>query len=309
LRLPQEPDVDVRQLNYALAVARAKSFTRAAERLNVSQSTISEQVALLEARIGFPLFRRTGRGVEPTETGRLFLDEAERVAGDLMSLVDLARRLKGLGTENVRLGIGSGLAPLFLPKMFAEVSLAQSLNVEVKTAPTRVVFDELQAERLDLGIVAEVTPDRVPAGLAVTRLVETEMVAIAPPKLALPLAARKLDLARLGDIPVIMNELSVGYGQMVAALFSDLGVRPRIRAVADNVETMKVMVAAGFGIALIPAGAAEIEVAAGRLRAVPVFPACPLVVTAYRARHASRRKQALIERLLARCTADGATAA
>ena len=65
--------VEFRELRYALSVAKERSFTKAAARLNISQSAVSEQVRLLEDEIGFPLFRRTSHGVELTERGRTFL--------------------------------------------------------------------------------------------------------------------------------------------------------------------------------------------------------------------------------------------
>ena len=83
--------MEFRQIRYALAVAKERSFTKAAGRLRISQSAVSEQVKLLEERVGFSLFRRTGRGIEPTERGRMFLYEAERVVTDLMNLSDVAR--------------------------------------------------------------------------------------------------------------------------------------------------------------------------------------------------------------------------
>ena len=81
--------MEFRQIRYALSVARERSFTGAARRLNISQSAVSEQVNLLEHEIGFQLFRRTPRGIELTEPGRTFLYEAERLVGDLMSLTDI----------------------------------------------------------------------------------------------------------------------------------------------------------------------------------------------------------------------------
>src|SRR5687768_4902413 len=95
------PPVDFRQIRYALSVAKERSFTNAAVRLNISQSAVSEQVKLLEDEIGFPLFRRTPRGIEVTERGRTFLYEAERVVGDVMSLADTARRLRGAPSDTL----------------------------------------------------------------------------------------------------------------------------------------------------------------------------------------------------------------
>ena len=70
-----------------------------------------------------------------------------------------------------------------------------------------------------------------------------------------------------------MSELTVGYGQVVMSLFTDLGIRPNILAVADNIETMKVIVQSGTGIAIVPRACAANEIALGVLKALPIAPA------------------------------------
>jgi DNA-binding transcriptional LysR family regulator len=290
--------MEIRQIRYALTVARERSFTRASQRLNISQSAISEQVKSLEGRIGFDLFRRTGRGVDMTELGRTFLGEAERVASDVLGLDDLARRLKGLGRDSFRLGIGSGLAPLFLPRLFAPGVLPADFHIEVSTAPTRVIFDELQAERLDLGIMIEVPPDRVPSGLAVTRMEEIEMVALATSGQKLPVVKNRLDLARAGHLNFVMSEMSVGYGEAVADIFASLGLRPRFRAAVDNVDTMKSVVRATQGVAIVPASAVDAAHDGPDLQILPLFPPRHVRAACYTHRQAlSRRKQAVLERI------------
>jgi DNA-binding transcriptional LysR family regulator len=291
--------MEIRQIRYALTVARERSFTRASQRLNVSQSAISEQVKALEGQIGFDLFRRTGRGVEMTELGRTFLGEAERVATDVLGLDDLARRLKGLGRDSFRLGIGSGLAPLFLPRMFAAGVLPADLHVEISTAPTRVIFDELQAERLDLGLMIEVPPDRVPSGLAVTRMEEIEMLALATAEQKLPVLKGRFDVARAGHLNFLMSEMSVGYGEAVADIFASLGLRPHVRAAVDNVDTMKSVVRATQAVAIVPASAVDASHDSD-LQILSLFPPRHVRAACYTHRQAlSRRKQAVLERLYA----------
>ena len=291
--------IEFRQIRYALAVAKERSFTKAAARLSISQSAVSEQVKLLEGRIGFDLFRRTGRGIEATERGRMFLYEGERVVSDLMNLSDVARRLSGVGVEALIIGIGSGLAPILLPRMFPRDSFPSNLHLEIKTAPTRVIFDDLHDERLDLGIVAEVATDRVPSGLIGTPLFDLDMVLILPPRHKLAAKKGAIDIALLMEEPIIMNELSIGYGQIVNMMFNDLGIRPRIRAIVDNVETIKVMVQTGAGIAVIPSGAADMESKLGLLELRAISPARPIAIQAYRShRGLPRRKELLVDKLL-----------
>ncbi len=151
-------------------MAKERSFTRAATRLNVSQSAVSEQVSLLESEIGFPLFRRTSRGIELTERGRTFLYDAERVIGDVLSLSDTARRLRGAPSDALTLGMGSGMAQIFMPRLFRDLAgKLPAVRLEILTAPTKNIFNDLHEERVDAGIAIESDPERVPGGIVSER--------------------------------------------------------------------------------------------------------------------------------------------
>jgi DNA-binding transcriptional LysR family regulator len=285
--------VEFRQIRYALAVARERSFTRASARLNVSQSAISEQVRLLEQHLKFPLFRRTGRGVELTERGRAFLHEAERVMTDLLNLDDTARRLRGAAGDTFVLGTGSGMAPLFMPRLFGEFHrVAPEIRLEIVTAPTKNIFQELQEQRLDAGIALDSEPDKVPAGVIVHRLAEAELAIIAHPAHRIATLAQPIDIGLLIGEPIIMSELTIGYGDVVMGMFTDLGIRPYILAVADNIETMKVIVQSGTGIAIVPRAAVVGEIALGVLTALTIAPAQTVRFSLFRRRQTmSRRKE------------------
>ena len=291
--------MDFRQLRYALSVSKERSFTGAAKRLNISQSAVSEQVKLLEEEIGFELFHRTSRGIESTDRGRTFLYESERVMGDLLSLSDTARRLRGALSDTLMIGMGSGMAQIFIPRMFADLRRdLPGVRLEIMTAPTKNIFNELHEERIDAGIAIESNPDRLPAGLIFDRLVEAEMALITHPKHALARSKQPIDIGRLLAEPFIMSELTVGYGQVVFSLFTDLGIRPNILAVVDNIETMKMIVQAGGGIAIVPRACAENEVALGLLKALAIAPARNVSFSLFR-RHEplSRRKETALLKL------------
>ncbi len=291
--------MDFRQLRYALSVSKERSFTGAAKRLNISQSAVSEQVKLLEQEIGFELFHRTSRGIESTDRGRTFLYESERVMGDLLSLTDTARRLRGALSDTLMIGMGSGMAQIFIPRMFADLKRdLPGVRLEIMTAPTKNIFNELHEERIDAGIAIESNPDRLPAGLIFDRLVDAEMALITHPKHALARSKQPIDIGRLVAEPFIMSELTVGYGQVVFSLFTDLGIRPNILAVVDNIETMKMIVQAGGGIAIVPRACAENEVALGLLKALAIAPARNVSFSLFR-RHEplSRRKETALLKL------------
>jgi DNA-binding transcriptional LysR family regulator len=291
--------VEFRQIRYALSVAKERSFTKAAARLNISQSAVSEQVKLLEDEVGFPLFRRTGRGIELTERGRTFLYEAERVVGDLLSLSDTAQRLRGGPADALTLGMGSGMAPIFMPRLFRDADEAlQGLRLEIVTAPTKSIFSDLHEERIDVGIAIESDPDRVPAGLVFDRLTQAEMVLIVPPRHKLAGSKRAVDLGQLSAEPIIMSELTVGYGDVVMAMFADLGLRPNILAIADNIETMKVIVQCGVGIAIVPRACVESEAKLGVLKVLALAAPRRVAFSLFRRRQPmTRRKEAFVTRL------------
>lgn len=288
--------MELRQIRYALSVAKERSFTRAAARLSISQSAVSAQIRFLEEEIGFPLFRRGTRGIELTDAGRTFLQEAERLMGDLLNLSATARRLRGGAAETLNLGMVSGAAPIFVPRLFSVLTDAmQDVRLRIVTTPTRNIFGDLQEERLDAGIAIEPDRDRVPVGLLFDRLASVEMALIVHPKHRLAKSRQPVNVAALAAEPLIMNELEVGYGQIVLSLFADLGMHPKILAIADNVETVKVMVQSGAGAAIIPRACAEQEISSGLLKAVVVAPVRKVGFTIFRRREPlSRQKESAV---------------
>ena len=293
--------MEFRQIRYALAVAKERSFTKAAARLNVSQSAVSEQVKLLEEEAGFPLFRRTSRGIEVTERGRSFLYDAERIASDVLSLTDTARRLRGAVLDTFKIGMGSGMAQIFMPRLFGNLEQTMpGVRLEIVTAPTRTIFNDLHDERIDAGLAIESEPDRVPAGLIFDRLTVAEMALIVHPKHALARARQAVDVGRLLAEPIVMSELAVGYGQVVLSLFTDLGIRPNILTVANNIETIKTIVQTGKGIAIVPRACVDTEVALGVLKVLKITPARSVALSLFRRRQPmSRRKETYLAALRA----------
>jgi DNA-binding transcriptional LysR family regulator len=274
-----------RQIRSALEVAKRGTFTRAAEQLHLSQPALSEQIKQLEDSLGFALFLRTGRGAEVTDKGRTFLHEAARIANEMVHLQDVARHLLTGSAASIKVGMISGLAPLLVQRMFPLGESLRDKQLEIHTAPTRVIFDDLFHGRLDMGFAVGVDPDFIPLGLTVQPLFDVQLGLIVPQQH--PLAQRDAatcDIAQIASEPLIMNELSVGYGLAVMKIFGRLGLHPRIQAVVDNVETVIALVKAGAGIAIVPVGAAENEAALGRLKIIGIEPAERLPVEIYRPR-------------------------
>src|SRR5262249_59995287 len=126
---------------------------RAAEKLAVSQPALSEQVRNLEAELGFSLFERTSRGVEPSNAGRTFLAEARNAIGQFNALEDLANELKGAPESTFRVGVGSGLARALVPALIESVRASNTpCRLDLITATTRRVQRLVAQKRLDIGL-------------------------------------------------------------------------------------------------------------------------------------------------------------
>src|SRR3954471_2800371 len=143
--------MDLRQLRYLDAVARARSFTAAALDLHVAQSALSQQVAKLERELGVELLRRTTRRVEVTEAGELVLErgrralaEADAIRADLDALRGLVRgRLRVGGVPPV-----SGLHPAALIADFGR--RFPGVDITIREEVAAQLLDELADDRLDL---------------------------------------------------------------------------------------------------------------------------------------------------------------
>jgi DNA-binding transcriptional LysR family regulator len=199
------------------------------------------------------------------------------------------------------------MAQIFLPRLFANLAdKLPGVQLEILTAPTRNIFSDLHEERIDAGIAIESDPERVPAGIVFERLTDAEMALIAHPAHRLARSRQPIDIGRLVTEPIVMSELTVGYGQVVLSLFADLGIRPNILAVADNIDTMKVIVQSGAGLAIVPRAAAANEVALGVLKALSIVPSCAVALSLFRRRQPlSRRKEGYLDALRDALKDDG----
>ncbi|PZG53986.1 hypothetical protein C1I98_04995 [Spongiactinospora gelatinilytica] len=194
--------VELRQLEYVIAVAKELHFGRAAARMHVTQQSVSEQIRRLEHQIGAPLFTRTSRRVTLTAVGEAFLPEARRTVAAARHALDAGRRAVVAPAGELRFGHAEDLGP----RLFQlAVPLLRARLPEVRLAPSPMTTsDQLNAlddHRLDIGFgYSEARPGL--ASLLVVR--EPFVVAVATGH---PLAAEDaIDPARLSQQPIIVNE-------------------------------------------------------------------------------------------------------
>ena len=246
--------MELRHLEYFVAVAEEASFTRAAARLHVTQPGVSAQVRQLERELGEDLFDRSGRAVRLTEVGEVVLGHA-RAALDAAAGVRLAvDEIAGLVRGRVNVGMVVACSAIDVPDLLAAFHRQHPfVDITLTEANSDRLIAALIAGSLDLAYVA-LGPVR-PPGIEIRVLVDEAMVAVVGP--GDPLAkAGHLDLAELGRHTVISLPVGTGVRALLDEACAAAGIRPRIALEASNLGVVAALAARGLGVAIVPASVA-----------------------------------------------------
>ena len=275
--------MELRHLRYFVAVAEELNFRRAAERLHLSQPSLSRQVRDLEREIGERLFERDRRRVSLTPAGRALLREARGVLAGTAKAIQAAR---AAGRGTLRIGSIGVLSASFLPGSLARFrEQFPTVDIEVLELGVDEQVAALLNGTIQLGFQA-----RTPGTPADPRFAE-RAVLTSPLMVALPARHRLADaptlpLGALADEKLLHLEPrpGAGYDRWVRALCEEsAGFTPWFRhPEVDNIEALFGMVAAGEGLAILPeiVAARRVTAEAGWIARKLGPPALPLQVTA-----------------------------
>jgi DNA-binding transcriptional LysR family regulator len=265
--------VNLHQLGIFEAVARHRSYTRAAEELRLTQPAVSAQVRDLERALGAVFFERVGRQISPTEAGR----ELHAYARRILDLVAEARTamedLRGLARGRVTLATVSTAGAYVVPPLLGAFRARYpGIVISLEVTNRATVHRRLAENEVDLTVMG-----RPPEGLAhVARpFLSDQLVVVAAA--GSPLARmRRLALARLAGEPFIMREPGSGTRLAAEEVFRQHGIEVHIGLELGNTSAVKEAVAAGLGIAILSRHALTQELRLRRLvvldvRGFPIF--------------------------------------
>jgi DNA-binding transcriptional LysR family regulator len=253
---------ELSQLRCFVAVAEELHFGHAAARLNMTQPPLSRQIQLLEHALDVSLFERTSRSVRLTSAGRTFLPEARRLLRLAESAALSARRIARGKAGSVAIGFTTGSSYSFVPRL---VTLAKTempdVDLVLKEMRTVEQMEALASNRIDLGLL------RLPID---RRRVDVVCIQREPLMLAVPadhpLAGREEAAVRDVDRqPFVMYSPVEGryFHDLLTSLFRSAEVDPHYVQHISQQHTVVALVAAGFGIGIVPE-TANILQAAGR---------------------------------------------
>jgi DNA-binding transcriptional LysR family regulator len=242
--------VELRQLEYFVAVARHGQFTRAADALWVTQSALSQQIRRLEAELGVVLLRRTPRGAELTAAGEDLLARAEVALAELARAREELARHAGLTRGRVRVA-ATTIDTLRLPGALAAFHQAHpGLQVALRHAGAAEVVALVQTAAVEIGVAG--SHGEPAAGLVVDQLSDEPMCVLLPPGDELA-GATPIGLAQLTGRPFILAEPGSGLREAVVAGCELAGFGPVPLFEVSDPATVRHLVHAGLGVSVVPA--------------------------------------------------------
>jgi LysR family nitrogen assimilation transcriptional regulator len=245
-----EKFVQLRHLQYFVAVAEASSFSGAAKKIHVAQSALSLQIAELEDAIGTVLLHRSVRGVQPTEAGKALLTEATLILRHLEKLPAIVRSTAGEIEGNVRLGMSSTLAGFLTGPLIDACRLAlPQVNLQFYSGDSVSLSSRVDAGALDLAAIFE--------GASSATFKRNELFA---QRLFLisrsPLDGRTGSIAQreLAALPLILPARPNSVRKIIDRVFEELNATPNIVTETDVFWSMVGAVQSGLGHAILPKG-------------------------------------------------------
>jgi DNA-binding transcriptional LysR family regulator len=269
--------VELRHLRYFAAVGEVLHFGRAAAALGIAQPSLSQQIQQLERDLEATLLSRTKRRVQLTEAGRLFLEEARGVLARVDRAALVARRATLGEAGTLRVAVANCMDQRTITRIVSRFGRRHpGVRVELQTMAVPLQVAALRGERLDVGFLRP--PVRDP-DLGWEILVDEPLVMALPA--AHRLASRKH--VRLRDASderfvLVPRDAVPVYHDLVLAACRQSGFVPHALHEADHLHLILGLVAAGSGLALVPACARRIRPSGVTLRSLP--PPVPLLQTA-----------------------------
>ncbi|MFI6699602.1 LysR family transcriptional regulator [Streptomyces sp. NPDC050509] len=237
------------RLAYFAGVARHEHVTRAAQDMGVPQSTLSRAMVRLEEDLGIALFARKGRTVALTHAGRAFLGSVERALGEVERAAESVRADADPASGKVAFGflhtMGSETVPSLIRAFRAD---HPRVRFQLVQNYGEAMIERLRAGELDLCLTSPI-PDA--PDLVARRLDEQRLRLVIPDDHRLA-GRRRVRLAEAADETFVTLEPGYGLRRITDDLCAAAGFRPRVAFEGEEAETLRGLVAAGLGVALLP---------------------------------------------------------
>jgi DNA-binding transcriptional LysR family regulator len=253
--------LELRHIRYFLAIARERSFTKAASRLHIGQPPLSVQIKALESEMQVRLFHRHPHGIELTEAGEAFLAVIATLPEQVERGIQAARKAQAGMSGTFRLGFTgtTALNPLVPACIRRFRDLYPDVELHVMEANSLSLAEALREDRLDAAIVRGSNKPDVASVLS-EEVIDNETLLAALPATHPMAAFERIDLAQLRDDPFILTPRNQGVSLHDAVLDAcrQAGFVARLGPPAPQIASIVSLVSAGLGVSLVPHSVSQI---------------------------------------------------
>ena len=243
-------EMELRQIQYFIEVAKREHVTEASYHLHVAQSAISRQIFNLEAELGVDLFIREGRNVRLTEIGKIFLEHMQHalqvIEKGKMEIEEFLDPERG----TIRIGFPSSLAAYMLPTVISEFrERYPNVQFQLRQGAYRSLIDSVIKGEMDLALLGPVPKHE--KQLKGHILLMENMYALLPS--THPLAKRStVQLDQLRNDSFVLYPEGFILRKIVVDACQQIGFEPKVSFEGDDIDTIKGLVAAGLGVTMLP---------------------------------------------------------
>lgn len=243
--------MEIRQIEYLLAVVDEGSFTKAAAHLNIAQSAISHQVSKLEDEVGVTLLKRERPRVIASPEGEVFVSRMRRIVAEMAAALSEAQSLKGVTVGEVSFGATFPAASLNVPEILADFRRKlPAVTVSLREGTTAELLEMLRHDVVDLAVVSAEL-ETLPAGIDGVIVDKDDLVLVGP-------VGHHLEKMSRVPVSVLDGEERVGFrrgaGLRAAAdyVLARHGVTSRVIIESNEMPVLVGLVANGLGLAILP---------------------------------------------------------
>lgn len=243
--------MNLNHLNYFRVLAQLEHYTQAADKLSITQPSLSHAMSALEKDLGTYLFEKQGRNIKLTKYGKLYFEYVDRALMELEKGEKKLRELTNASTGTIELGYIYTLGPTFVPmliKEFAKMEENQDIKFVFGQGTTKVLIEELKNEKFDMVLCSyvenECEVDFIP-------IQNEELVVIVSNEH--PLAKNdSIDLIDLDKYPFIGFSEKSGIRPLINNLFEKIDLKPNIICEVEEDNAIAGLVEINYGIAVVP---------------------------------------------------------
>jgi LysR family transcriptional regulator, nitrogen assimilation regulatory protein len=256
--------MDIRQLRYFIAIAEARSFSRAAAALHVAQPALSQHVLAMEAELGVTLLHRGARGVTPTEEGLRLLDRARVLDAQFSTLHDDVRGREARPSGEVRFGMPGTVSEQLGVVLIEEARRRYpDIRIRIAEAMSGFVLDWLREGVVDIAMLYNVADGK---GLTMHKALTEEIRLFGIPAMENAPRGDTITLAAALRLPLIVPSPSHGLRNLIDTAALSIGKHTNPAIEIDSYRQIKRLAARGLAFGMLPTMAIDQEIRDGDFR-------------------------------------------